>query len=31
MPFKIENGKEIGITLKAADFIKITTYDFTKK
>ncbi len=31
MPFKIENGKVIGMTLKVADFIEKTTYDFTKK
>ncbi len=31
MPFKIENGKVVGMTLKVADFIEKTTYDFSKK
>lgn len=31
MPFKIEDGKVKGMTLKVADFVEKTTYDFEKK
>ena len=31
MPFKIENGKVTGMTLKVADFVEMTTYDFEKE
>ena len=30
-PFKIENGKVKGVTVKVADFVEYTPYEFTKK
>lgn len=30
-PFKVENGKVKGITVKVADFVEYTSYEFTRK
>jgi hypothetical protein len=30
-PFAVENGKVTGVTVKVADFVEYTPYEFTKK
>lgn len=31
IPFKIENGKVVGLTLRVADFVEFTPYEFMRK